>query len=151
MKINSLFSADASKCASVDFSDYSYLALRPVVHVGEQTMDASLLDYDEVQVQVGLNGVPTHLYDTVADAAVAIDWILAQRNAFPHLRTWYNGLEIQAEFFDWRSLAAMYAEWDDDWEAVENVAAGIIANPFSLTCDGNINPVIAEAIKRVAR
>jgi hypothetical protein len=61
-------------------------------------------------------------YKTLGSAEAAIDYAMALRDRHSHLRLWYMGHETIDEFDDWRSFAAIFAEFDEDWEIVEHVA-----------------------------
>jgi hypothetical protein len=47
--------------------------------------------------------------------------VLAARAQFPHLKLWYNGIEFQDEFTDFRSLARSLADVDPEWGIVEEM------------------------------
>jgi hypothetical protein len=102
----------------------SFIAIGPTFEFGDHTVCSTIDDAQECQIQFGESGRPSYaaaVYDTVIDA---VDDALIIVRHHPHLKLWYNGLEVQAEFSDWRSLAALLSNTNETWEIVEEVAAG---------------------------
>ncbi|MCB5177592.1 hypothetical protein [Microvirga lenta] len=127
MPTETAVSADAPARADFTFKDCTCIAIRPTSEFGDRTLGATIDDYEEVQLQIGLPDVPTQAHQKLSDLAAAVDQALPIRAEHPHLRLRYNGEEIQAEFRDWRSFARMCAEWDGGWDLIERVAAGDLA------------------------
>jgi hypothetical protein len=54
------------------------------------------------------------------------------------------------EFGDWRSFAALFAEWDDRWEVVEQVATGCLVHDDPAVLEAaDFDPLIALAAAKV--
>ena len=142
--------AAAPACADFIFRACDYIAIRPIIEAGDYVLDATVDQYDKVQIQAGLPKVPTHLHSTTDDLAKALDMAFLLKHEFADLALWYNGLETQAEFYDWRSFAALCAGWDEDWELVEQAATGSLdvtsPNAIKVITDRSI---IAAAIMAV--
>ncbi|MBM6583839.1 hypothetical protein ILT44_26930 [Microvirga sp. BT689] len=117
---------DAPARVHSPFRSCEYIAVRPIVAIGDYTPTGEVNRYSAVQLQVGLPGILNHTHSTTDEMIKTVDMVLLLKEQFPHLRLWYDGLENQAEFHDWRSFAAMYAEWDERWELVEQVATGTL-------------------------
>lgn len=134
------------------FPSSSYIAVRPIFAIGDHAADATICDYTTVQLQVGTAGMPAYTYETIESAEEAIDQALALKEKYPHLRLWYDGHEILAEFGDWRSLAAILAEGDEAWEVVEQVAQSLLAHDAPAVLKAaDYSPLIAAAARKVVR
>ena len=143
-------SADAPARAEFTFKDCTYVAIRPTSEIGDSTLSATIHDYEEVQLQVGLPDVPTRAHQMLPNLETAIDQALSLKAEHPHLRVWYNGEEMQAEFQDWRSFARMCAEWDRSWDLIEQVATGTLAynDQKVLDCEEDC-PLLVTAAQKV--
>lgn len=118
---------DAPARVHSPFRNCEFIAIRPIIEIGDYTASAAMNGYSAVRIQVGLPGAPSHVHSTTDEMIKALDLAFLLKESFPHLRLWYDGLENQAAFHDWRSFAAMCAEWDESWELVEHVATGALA------------------------
>jgi hypothetical protein len=112
-------------------SSLSFIAIRPTFKFGES----------------GRPSYATAVYDTVIDA---VDDALTIVQHHPRLKLWYNGQEVQAEFSDRRSLAALLSNTDEAWEIVEEVAAGH-RRPTDPSVSVVVadDPILAVAVERV--
>jgi hypothetical protein len=127
-----------------------YISIRPVFYTAGYTVAASIDEYQEVYFEVGLPDMPPFVYEAYDNAAEAIDAALALKAQIPHLRLWYNGHEDIGEFTDWRSFAKLFQDVNEDWQVVEQVAAGLLASdaPAILEAADYI-PLIAVAARKV--
>jgi hypothetical protein len=120
-------------------SSLTFIAIRPTFEFGDHTVCSTISEAQECQIQFGGPDRPSYaaaVYDTVIDA---IEDALVIVRHHPHLKLWYNGQEVQAEFSHWRSLAALLANTNDAWEIVEEVAAG-----HHLPTDRVVSTVVAD-------
>jgi hypothetical protein len=150
MNDHSTAPAVAHPCANSIPETCTYISIRPTFGVGDYTASASIAEYDEVQLEIGLPDTPTQAHEIFKRAEDAIDTALAIKAQRPHLHLWYNGHEDLAEFSDWRSLARAFAEWNEDWDVVEQVATGVLAHDAPAVLEGaDYIPLIAVAAAKV--
>jgi hypothetical protein len=81
-------SANSSEAATCCFEKCEYIAVRPATDCGDHVADAPIYDYEQVQLQIGLPGIPTHVHEFFDTAEQAITAALAIKEKFPHLRLW---------------------------------------------------------------
>jgi hypothetical protein len=128
----------------------TYISIRPTVTIGEYTASAPVADYQEVQLEIGLPSTPTKAHAFFDKAEDAIDTALAFKAQRADLSLWYNGAEDLFQFSDWRTFSARFAEWDDDWGVVEQVATGRLASDAAVVFEAADNiPLIAVAAAQV--
>jgi hypothetical protein len=129
----------------------TYISILPTFTAGGYTVTASIHEYQDVYLELGVPDAPPNAFERYANVADAIDAALALKGQAPHLRLWYDGHEDVGEFTDWRSFAKLFQDVDEDWQLVEHVAAGLLAPdaPAILEAADYI-PLIAVAAREVA-
>jgi hypothetical protein len=105
-------------------SQLTYVAIRPTNELDDHTVSGLIDEYEEVQLQVGEADYPSYVAATYYNAVDAIRDALGIRAAFPHVKLYYNGLELLWEFDSWRSLAQLIHGVDDEWGVAEEIASG---------------------------
>jgi hypothetical protein len=131
-------------------AELTYIAIRPTFEHGDYTVGSTLKDAEECQLQIGESGRPSYVAALYVSVVDALDDALTIARLHPHLNHWYNGQELQAQFSDWRTLAALLSEADEAWEVITQVADGHLSTTDPLVYDAvKQNPLIEAALKRV--